>query len=104
MLCAVSTHADAKSDALIEAAKTNNAAEARRLIASGADVNAKVNDGWTALMSAALNKADDLAKLMIESGADVNAKDDKGKTALTYALERDASDVADILLNAVGAR
>ena len=69
LLCAVSAHADAKSDALIEEAKTNNAAEARRLIASGADVNAKTDNGSTALMIAAENNAADVARLLRDAGA-----------------------------------
>ena len=44
---------DERSNALITAAKDNNAAEARRLIADGADVSAKGNEDCTALMWAA---------------------------------------------------
>ena len=104
LFCALSAHADAMGDALIEAAKTNNAAEVRRLIASGADVNAMSLYGGTALMSAAWTNAVDAAKLLIASGANINAKDNNGITALMWAVACGSEDVVDVLLNAVGAR
>jgi ankyrin repeat protein len=57
-------------------------------IDSGADVNAKDNDGQTALMRVAMNYLPDtgVANVLIEAGADVNARDDEGRTALEIAL------------------
>ncbi|MCH5291754.1 MAG: ankyrin repeat domain-containing protein [Treponema sp.] len=94
---------DAKTEALITAAKDNNAAEARRLIADGADVNAKGNEDWTSLMWAAWYNSPEVAKILLESGADVSAKDNDGKTALMIATEKEATDIAE-LLEAAGAR
>ena len=73
---------DAKTEALITAAKDNNAAEAWRLIADGADVNAKGNEDWTALMWAVANNSSDAARLLLAAGADMNAKGNRGKTVL----------------------
>ena len=67
------------------AAWNNDAAEAKRLIANGAEVNAKGKYGWTPLHRAAEGNAAEVAKLLIEHGADVNAKDNGGWTALYYA-------------------
>ena len=93
-------NADATPDALITAAKDNNVAEARRLIADGADVKAKDNDGSTALMWAAWRNSPEVAKILLESGADVKATDKYGNTALWFAAANDSPDVARLLLAA----
>ena len=67
------------------AAWNNDAAEAKRLIANGAEVNAKGKYGWTPLHRAAEGNAAEVAKLLIANGAEVNAKDNGGWTALYYA-------------------
>ena len=54
------------------------------LIESGANVNAKTNQGETALMKAVHGGDIEVVKLLIEKGADVNAKTDDGETALSY--------------------
>lgn len=58
---------------------------AKILIESGAEVNAKDDEGNTALMSAVKEGLIDGVKLLIEKGADVNLKDRGGITALSYA-------------------
>jgi len=55
------------------------------LLAAGAEVNAKDEDGWTALMWAARMGSNDIVELLLSKGADVNAKDEDGTTALMYA-------------------
>ena len=94
---------DAKTEALVTAAQKNNVAEARRLIRKKANVNAKVNDGDTALMFAAGFNSVEVAKLLLAAGADVSAKDNDGNTALMIATDNGATDVAE-LLKAAGAR
>lgn len=64
------------------AARTNNLAETRRLLASGADPNAKGERQAGPLMWAAMTGATDVAQLLIASGADVNAVDVEGFNAL----------------------
>jgi ankyrin repeat protein len=44
------------------------------LLAKGADVNARTDDGQTALMFASSNDHKDVVQLLIDKGADVNAK------------------------------
>ena len=52
------------------------------LLAKGADVNAKDNDGATALMLASQNGHLDVVQALLAKGADVNAKANDGVTAL----------------------
>jgi uncharacterized protein len=44
------------------------------LLAKGVDVNAKRNDGVTALMLASQNGHKDVVELLLDKGADINAK------------------------------
>jgi ankyrin repeat protein len=74
----------------------------------GADVNAKDNNGDTALMEASrkdvLMKAHleghlELVRLLLDKGADVNAKDNNGDTALMQASRKGHLDVVRALLD-----
>ena len=57
---------------------------AKALIADGANVNIRNNDGDTPLMS---NFSVEAAKLLVAAGADVHAKNHEGKTALDCAKD-----------------
>ena len=59
---------------------------ARLLIEHGANINAKLYDGTTALMLA-VNRGDlDLVRFLVQKGADINAKAKDGTTALWNSL------------------
>ena len=61
--------------------------DVKREIANGADVNAKSDGGWTALMLAARNNENpEVIKILLKAGADVNVKGKYGGTALIRAL------------------
>ena len=54
----------------------------------GADINAKNNDGWTAVMWAARNGHSECVKVLHQLGADINAKNNNGWTAVMRAASR----------------
>jgi len=67
-------------------------------IKAGIDVNAKEDDGRTALLIAAENGDSGMAALIAVNGADMNARDVDGYTALMYAAYRGNMELADFLL------
>ena len=65
-----------------DAARDNNLAAAKQLIANGAGVDAEDTAGATPLHYAAWVNAVSVAKLLLEHGADVNAENRVGRTPL----------------------
>ncbi len=72
----------------------------QKLIARGADVNAKSN-GMTPVMYAAKFNRTEILKLLIAHGADLKTKCDKRKTALEYAELHGATDAEAIIKEAL---
>ena len=70
---------------------------ARLLIARGANVNCRGEEGVSPLHEAAGSGQIELAKLLLDHGANLNAKDDHGKTPLTIALEYKQTEMASFL-------
>jgi ankyrin repeat protein len=60
-------------------------------------INAKGDNGETALHLAAVFGYRDIADYLIMKGADVNAKDKQGKPPLFYALKRNHPALVDLL-------
>jgi ankyrin repeat protein len=79
------------------AAAMQNLELARLLIARGANVNCRGEEGVTPLHEAAGNGQIELVKLLLANGANVNAKDDQGKTPLATALEYKQAAIAKFL-------
>ena len=65
----------------------------------GADVNARKENGWTALMIAAQKDHPEVIKALINSGADVNAREENGWTALMIAAQKDHPKVIKALID-----
>ncbi|KAK3531880.1 hypothetical protein QTP70_033968 [Hemibagrus guttatus] len=89
-------------EALLNAARSNNAEDVKRLLADGVDPNTRHRLGWTALMVASMNRqhkppcvqselrGEDrqthVVKVLLESGADPNLGDDFSNV---YGMARD---------------
>ncbi len=85
---------------LMNASKTGNLELAENLIYSKADINAKDNDGWTALMFASrFSASPKMVKLLIKNGADVKQKNNYGVTSLQLAagFSNSSAIVAELL-------
>ncbi len=67
------------------------------ILDKGADVNAKDNDGRTALMFATMFGHTKTVKLLIIKGADINAIDHRRFTALKYASSYERTEIAELL-------
>lgn len=92
------------NDDLLAAVEKGDLSEVRKLLNSGADVNAKRKDyGSSALIVAATVGHVDIVKLLLEKGADVNAKDGgekgRGNSALTQASISNHVEIVKILLD-----
>ena len=77
----------AAQEGIIEAVKQH--------LATGTDLNAKDEDGYTPLYAVAGGGHKEIAVLLIANGADVNAKNKYGETPLHYAATKE---IAELLI------
>jgi ankyrin repeat protein len=89
-----------KESELIAAAVKGDNVEIAKLLADGVNVNAKDEQGGTALAHAAWFGHLDTVNLLLEKGADVNAKKNDGATPLLLATWNKHPDVAEVLTKA----
>jgi ankyrin repeat protein len=86
--------------ALIDAAWRNDVRRASRLIARGADVNAKDESVQSAYLIATSEGHLELLRLTLRHGADVSSKDSFNGTGLIRAADRGHADIAGRLVQA----
>src|SRR5215831_8231574 len=95
-------HADASAVAnnamqvqpLHSAAASRNLAIVRALLEHGAPVNARQQEGWTALHEAAQSGDQAMVELLLKYGANPNARNDSGVTADQLAQEKGHAQIA----------
>lgn len=78
--------------------ETNNNTIIEALLKQGADVNAKDDNGESALLFAAKNGQTEMVQLLLIKGANVNLKTPKRTTALMVAVYKCHKDVVEVLL------
>jgi outer membrane protein assembly factor BamB len=100
-LSTVTARADEAGDELLAAARKGDAEAVKRLLAKGADVNAKNAYGATALSFAADAGHVAVIKVLLQHKADVNLKDTFYKAApLDWAVMRSHAEVVGALVQA----
>ena len=67
------------------------------LLANGADVNKRDNEGCTCLMRASYGGYTDLAIYLLNRGADKSVKDNAGRTALQYVRDKNNEELINSL-------
>ncbi|MFB0555514.1 MAG: ankyrin repeat domain-containing protein [Phycisphaerae bacterium] len=83
---------------LWKAARSGDIKRVQSIISSGADINAKNEEGFTPLYSAVERGQKVVVELLIANGADINAKGKNGQTPLHYTAQQGHADVAELLL------
>ena len=78
--------------------ETITPADVQAMIDSGADVNAKNNNGLTPLHEAAYRGNAEVIPVLVKAGADVNAKNNNGLTPLHEAAYRGNAEVISVLI------
>jgi hypothetical protein len=83
--------------ALLQAAEEDDLKMAEKALNSGADIEARDNNGMTSLHRTTLLDSVSIAKLLLVKGADKEARDNNGRTPLSVASSWDSSGVVKLL-------
>jgi ankyrin repeat protein len=92
-------HSSLKTD-LHRAAAAGDLAKVQMLIARGANVNARDDDGQTPLHLAARNGHKETVEVLVRCGAQVNNEDKQGQTPATTAMVGNRKAVVEYLTGA----
>lgn len=92
-------HISAVSAVLLSAANTGNLKLVQKMIADGADINARDKDKQTALMLAAQGGHSKIVHLLLIKKADAHLLDNSGNAALDYAIEGGNKDILNSLIS-----
>ena len=97
--CALSAAAYANGD-LATLAERGQLEQIKQLLKSGTDVNARLNDGSTALHTAVLNDQSDVVAALLDAGADPVVLNRNGVSPLSLAVQNGNADIVAKLLKA----
>ncbi len=86
------------STALMQASKIGNSSIVKKLLSSGASVNAIDHDGWTPLMYASYSAKPEISSILLAASADPSVVSREGKTALLLAATRGDSETVRLLI------
>jgi ankyrin repeat protein len=100
LLMVAGTAAAADDLGLVEAARSQDQSKVRAVLDRKADVNARSEDGSTALLWAAHWNDQKTAELLVRARADANIANDFGMTPLSQACTNGSAAVVDLLLQA----
>ncbi|CAL0299221.1 unnamed protein product [Lupinus luteus] len=85
-------------DKLCTAARKGEVRTILKILESGAGINGRDQNGWTALHRASFKGRIDVVRVLLEKGIDFDAKDEEGYTALHCASESGHADVTELLV------
>lgn len=85
-------------ESFLNEAGAGNKERIELFLKAGMDINAKDNDGHTALMRALAYDNFEMVKLLIEKGADINARDNDGYTVLMLASSKKDIELSRFLI------
>ena len=97
-MCLIAAAAVLDAHSLLDAAQRDDIDAVKSLLASGVDVDAKSEDGSTALTWAAMRSNAAMAERLLAAGADPNISNMYGVAPLQVAIENSATEVARLLL------
>ncbi len=92
---------DAVKDSALHLAVINNHLDVvKLLVANGADINLKDNDGYSQLAFATMGKSNyEIVKFLVREGADINSVDNRNFTPLIHAVTNGNMEIIKFLVN-----
>jgi len=87
-------------ESLIDLIKDRRFDDALAAITAGADINAELPDGSTALLYATYSVNHELVEVLLDAGADVDVTNNYGATPLAEAVKLDDAELVSMLLDA----
>ena len=88
------TNTTAANQAFLAAVQTGQTDTVQQLLAQGMPVNARFDNGNTALMLAVIHRQEVLVKLLLSQGADTSLVNQQGMTAVQIANQMGFADIA----------
>ncbi len=86
-------------DFMIAAAANGDLAKIEKYLNSGVHIDARANNGWSALIMASCFDYLEIVEMLVNKGADIDARDNYGMTALIWASANGCSSVVNFLIN-----